>query len=80
MQHNDNLQLLVSCESQAALESCLALFRDAGHSVRAHRITSLRDLDDMQRDGQWDLFIAHEKHPEVAPAEALALLAERATP
>lgn len=79
MQHNDNLQLLVSCESQAALESCLALFRDAGHSVRAHRITSLRDLDDMQRDGQWDLFIAHEKHPEVAPAEALALLAERAS-
>jgi EAL domain-containing protein (putative c-di-GMP-specific phosphodiesterase class I) len=79
MQHNDNLQLLVSCESQAALESCLALFRDAGHSVRAHRITSLRDLDDMQRDGQWDLFIAHEKHPEVAPAEALALLTERAS-
>ncbi len=79
MQHNDNLQLLVSCESQAALESCLALFRDAGHSVRAHRITSLRDLDEMQRDGQWDLFIAHEKHPEVAPAEALALLAERAS-
>lgn len=78
MQHNDNLQLLVSCESQAALESCLAMFRDAGHSVRAHRITSLRDLEDMLRDEQWDLFIAHEKHPEVAPAEALGLLAERA--
>ena len=59
MQHNDNLQLLVSCESQAALESCLALFRDAGHSVRAHRITSLRDLDDMQRDGQWAVSYTH---------------------
>ena len=79
MQQNDNLQLLISCESQASLESCLAFFRDAGHSVRAHRITSLRDLGDMLHDPQWDLFIAHEKHPEVAPAEALALLAERAS-
>lgn len=79
MQQNDNLQLLISCESQASLESCLAFFRDAGHSVRAHRITSLRDLGDMLRDPQWDLFIAHEKHPEIAPAEALALLAERAS-
>jgi PAS domain S-box-containing protein len=79
MQQNDNLHLLISCESQASLESCLAYFRDAGHSVRAHRITSLRDLGDMLRDQQWDLFIAHEKHPEIAPAEALALLAERAS-
>jgi len=79
MQQNDNLQLLVSCESQASLESCLAFFRDAGHSARAHRITSLRDLEDMLRDPQWELFIAHENHPEVAPAEALALLAERRT-
>ncbi|MBP9032593.1 MAG: EAL domain-containing protein [Pseudomonadales bacterium] len=79
MQQNDNLQLLISCESQACLESCLAFFRDAGHSVRAHRITSLRDLGDMLHDPQWDLFIAHEKHPEVAPSAALALLAERAS-
>lgn len=78
MQHNETLQLLISCESQAQLEACLALFRDAGHSVRAQRVASLRDLGEMLRDPQWDLFIAYEKHPEFTPADALALLAERA--
>jgi multidomain signaling protein FimX len=76
MQQNDTVQLLISCESQARLEACLALFRDAGHNARAQRVTSLRDLGELLRDPQWDLFVADERHPEFSPADALAVLAE----
>jgi len=77
MQQNDTLQLLIGCESQARLESCLAIFRDAGHSARAQRVTSLRDLGELLRDPQWELLIADERHPEFTPSDALAVLAER---
>lgn len=77
MRQPENLNLLVSCESQAALEAVLALFRDAGHVTRAHRVSSLRDLGDLLRDAQWDVLIADDRHPELSPAEALGLLAER---
>ncbi len=79
MRQPENLNLLVSCESQAGLEALLALFRDAGHATRAHRVSSLRDLGDLLRDPQWDLLIADDRHPELSPAEALALLGSRAS-
>lgn len=80
MQQSDTLHLLVSSESQAQMEACVGVFRDAGWSARAHRVTSLRDLTDMLRDPQWDLLIASDKHPELAPAEAIATLAKSSNP
>ena len=80
MQQSDTLHLLVSSESQAQMEACVGVFRDAGWSTRAHRVTSLRDLSDMLRDPQWDLLIASDKHPELAPAEAIATLAKASHP
>ena len=77
MRQPENLNLLVGCETQASLEALLALFRDAGQATRAHRVSSLRDLGDLLRDPQWDLLIADDRHPELSPAEALDLLAER---
>lgn len=79
MRQPENLNLLVSCESQTGLEALLALFREAGHITRAHRVSSLRDLGDLLRDPQWDVLIADERHPELSPAEALSLLSERAS-
>ena len=79
MRQPENLNLLVSCESQAGLEALLALFREAGHVTRAHRVSSLRDLGDLLRDAQWDVLIADDRHPELSPAEAIALLAERSS-
>ncbi len=79
MRQPENLNLLVSCESQGALEGLLALFRDAGQVTRAHRVSSLRDLGDLLRDPQWDLLIADDRHPELSPSEALSLLADRAS-
>ncbi len=80
MQQSETLHLLVSSESQAQLEACVGVFRDAGWSARAHRVTSLRDLSDMLRDPQWDLLIASDKHPELAPAEAIATMAKSSNP
>jgi EAL domain-containing protein (putative c-di-GMP-specific phosphodiesterase class I)/DNA-binding NarL/FixJ family response regulator len=73
----ENINLLVSCESQTGLEAVLGLFREAGHTTRAHRVSSLRDLGELLRDAQWDVLIADDRHPELTPAEALTLLAER---
>jgi PAS domain S-box-containing protein len=77
MQQGETINLLVSCESQARLEALLGLFRDAGQATRAHRVASLRNLGELLRDPQWDLLIVTDRHPEITPAEALALLAER---
>ena len=79
MRQPENLNLLVSCESQSGLDALLALFREVGHITRAHRVSSLRDLGDLLRDPQWDVLIADDRHPELSPAEALTLLAERAS-
>ena len=77
MRQPETLNLLVGCETQASLESLLALFREAGQATRAHRVSSLRDLGDLLRDPQWDVLIADDRHPELSPGEALDLLAER---
>ena len=74
MQHNDTIRILIGCASQARLEACLALCRDTVHTGRAHRVASLRDLEDALRDRQWDLLIADEDHPELTPADALGAL------
>jgi multidomain signaling protein FimX len=78
MQSSDTFHLLISCGAQSQLDSCLALFRDAGHNTRAHRVASLRDLGDALRDQRWDLLIADDNHPELRPAQVLELLRERA--
>jgi PAS domain S-box-containing protein len=77
MPPGDTLNLLISCESQARLEAWIALFREAGLAIRAHRVSSSRDLGDLLRDPQWEILIASDRHPELSPSEALALIAER---
>lgn len=74
MQQNDTIRILIGCASQARLEAALASFRDTVHMVRAHRIASLRDLEDALRDRQWDLLITDDDHPELAPGDALDVL------
>lgn len=77
MPPGETLNLLISCESQARLEALVALFREAGLATRAHRVSSARDLGEVLRDPQWELLITSDRHPELSPAEALALIAER---
>ena len=71
MRQPENLNLLVSCESQAGLEALLAPFREAGHVTRAPRVSSLRDLGDLLRDAPWEVLLADDPPPEPRPAEAL---------
>ncbi|MFM7272396.1 MAG: EAL domain-containing protein [Gammaproteobacteria bacterium] len=77
MSQGESLNVLISCESQARLEALVALFREAGLATRAHRVSSARDLGELLRDPQWELLITSDRHPELSPAEALALLTER---
>lgn len=77
MSQGETLNVLISCESQARLEALVGLFREAGLATRAHRVSSARDLGELLRDPQWELLISFDRHPELSPGEALALLSER---
>ena len=70
MEH-DALNILISCESQSQMDPYISCFRELGHNVRGHRITSGQAMVQALEDPQWDLVIAVENHPEMTPMQAL---------
>ncbi len=63
---NPPVHLLLLDPSQNEAEKVVSLLRNAGHATRAHRITSLEDLEESLGNQLWDLFIAKETDGEVS--------------
>ncbi|WP_211827213.1 EAL domain-containing response regulator [Kistimonas asteriae] len=59
--NNQTIRLLLLEQSQNDAEQQVNLFRNAGHAIRMHRITSPEDLDDSLTSQTWDLLIAAEE-------------------
>ena len=72
MTTTETYRLLILVESQNEAERLISLFRNAGHAVRAHRVTSEQDLQDHLND-HWDLMICDGKHPDLDMAQARQL-------
>lgn len=69
MTTTETYRLLILVESQNEAERLISLFRNAGHAVRAHRVTSEQDLLDHLNDQVWDLLISDDKHPDLSLEE-----------
>lgn len=64
------IRLLILDDSQNEVARIVSLFRNAGHATRAHRITSLDDLNQALKS-TWDLCIAAPQCELLAPTIAL---------
>lgn len=62
---NPTLHLLLLDPSQNDAEQVVSLLRNAGHATRAHRVTSIEDLEESLSTQTWDLFIAKEVDEEL---------------
>ncbi|HEY9034838.1 MAG TPA: EAL domain-containing protein [Pseudomonadales bacterium] len=62
----NNYNVLIQVQNQNESERLISLFRGAGYAVRAHRITSEPDFRESIDDGNWDLLVADNRHPEVS--------------
>ncbi|MBU6950068.1 MULTISPECIES: EAL domain-containing response regulator [unclassified Hahella] len=62
---NPTVHLLILDASQNDAEKVVSLLRNAGRATRAHRVTSLEDLEESLNSQVWDLFIAKEVDGEV---------------
>ena len=80
MSENGKFQLLICSESQQASEQLSGLMRSAGHTIRAHRVTSAQDLEECLKSGAWELLLATENHPEITPLDAIKKGVEAKTP
>jgi len=65
------VHLLLLDPSQNEAEKIVSLLRNGGHATRAHRITSIEDLEESLSNQAWDLFIAKELDAEVQFKECL---------
>ncbi|WP_020407560.1 EAL domain-containing response regulator [Hahella ganghwensis] len=68
---NQTVHLLLLDSSQNDAEKVVSLMRNAGKATRAHRVTSLEDLDESLAEQVWDLFISRESDGEVTYAACL---------
>lgn len=73
----DTYRLLILAESQNEAERWISLFRNAGHATRAHRVTSLADLDEHLNEAQWDVLLSDNLHPDLPFADVCACVRER---
>ena len=62
----NNYNVLIQLKSQNEAERIIGLFRSAGITVRAHRVTSEQDFKEQLNDGTWDLLVVDNRHPEVS--------------
>lgn len=62
----NNYNVLIQLKSQNEAERIIGLFRSAGIAVRAHRITSEQDFKEHLKDGEWNLLVTDNRHPEVS--------------
>lgn len=64
------IRLLILEDSQNEAERIISLFRNSGYATRAHRITSLDNLNEALKS-TWDLCIAACHSENIAPLSAL---------
>ena len=64
------IRLLILEDSQNEAERIVSLFRNAGSATRAHRVTSLDDLNEALKN-TWDLCIAAHSSENLEPLTAL---------
>ena len=70
MSENGKFQLLICSESQQASEQLSGLMRSAGHTIRAHRVTSAQDLEECLKSGAWELLLATENGVETLKSDS----------
>ncbi|HHX35844.1 MAG TPA: ferrous iron transporter C, partial [Gammaproteobacteria bacterium] len=64
------IRLLILEDSENEAERIVSLFRDAGHATRAHRISSVDDLNEALKN-TWDLCIAAHSSENIDPLNVL---------
>ena len=64
------IRLLILEDSENEAERIVSLFRDAGHATRAHRISSVDDLNEALKN-TWDLCIAAHSSTNLDPLNVL---------
>ncbi|WP_163831720.1 EAL domain-containing response regulator [Spartinivicinus ruber] len=66
MQNDSNtIRLLIVEASQNEAEQMVSLFRNAGQATRAHRVTSVDDLEETTQAQTWDLLLACHAMDEI---------------
>ncbi|MEH6564977.1 MAG: EAL domain-containing protein [Halopseudomonas sp.] len=71
------IKLLILDDSQNNAERLVSLLRNAGHATRAHRITSVEDLQESLQQN-WDLCLARPETSFMTAHEAASLIARQA--
>ena len=74
---NQAIKLLILDDSQNNAERLVSLLRNAGHATRAHRITSVEDLQESLQQ-TWDLCLARPETSFMTAHEAASLIARQA--
>jgi len=70
------IKLLILDDSQNNAERLVSLLRNAGHATRAHRITSVEDLQESLQQ-TWDLCLARPETSFMTAHEAVSLIARQ---
>lgn len=76
-QEKQAIKLLILDDSQNNAERLVSLLRNAGHATRAHRITSVEDLQESLQQ-TWDLCLARPETSVMTAQEAVGLIARQA--
>ncbi len=77
MQNSNSIRLLIIEQNQNEAEALVTLFRNAGHAARAHRLTSIEDLEECLSSQSWDLLISLPETESISAEQALTLLQAR---
>lgn len=72
---NDNqaIKLLILDDSQNNAERMVSLLRNAGHATRAHRVTSIEDLQECLQQN-WDICLAQTETSYMTAEDAITLI------
>jgi multidomain signaling protein FimX len=70
------IKLLILDDSQNNAERLVSLLRNAGHATRAHRLTSVEDLQESLQQ-TWDLCLARPETSFMTAHEAVGLIARQ---
>lgn len=63
-----SVRVLIAHEDPAQANKIKSVFKDAGWSTHAHRITSVEDLDDSLSNGDWNIILAFGSSKMYLPA------------
>ncbi|OZG71538.1 diguanylate cyclase [Hahella sp. CCB-MM4] len=74
---NQTVHLLLLDSSQNDAEKVVSLMRNAGKATRAHRVTSIEDLEESLNEQVWDLFISREADGELTYANCLEFIKQQ---